>query len=345
MRALWGIDLGQTNLRIAQVNPETGEIMSKVYEKPVEEIQNEVELSQIISREIPSNVDVGVCAAGTIDEKNLIVKEAPNSNIKEINFGEMLCRGQRNATLTNDMKAAVSAEAMYGQGKDLENVLVATFSSGYNCAKAVNKKVVTTAEFGHVAYKPKGDLFCGCGGRGHIEYYVSGNGAAGMAVQYFHANFSPEHMIMQLALKSYNKKVAEFNKKTGSNLPTFQKEDLKTAFIYKMVLGSITAKHVYKTFEKQQFQRPQKQIREIQIDAIAYAIGNMNSSYNPLDIMIFMGSQTKDWRKLFQAAVIKYKEDDCDYQIGSLNKPKVVRTKLPQIGIQGGVAYHLQEAA
>lgn len=330
----YGIDFGGSNLRISEVNPDTGDLIGRSYICSLNDITTNEQLNELIFANIPEGVNVGVCAAGKVNEDTLVIEESPNSGIKgEINFARDLSEKGRKVVATNDMKAAVQAVAKYGEGKKFSNVLMATYSSGYNCAVARDKKVVTTAEFGHNPY-PKGDLFCGCGKKGHLEPYVSGNGAATMAKQFFDITHKPDHEILANAIEDLNVK------RRQENIPGYKIEDLKNPEIHSRVVSSINAKHVYQAYRKNPHQEPQRAIRETQVQGIADSFTAMNSAFNPLEVMVLMGSQTNDWDILFEPAIDKYRAGES--QMDSLYKPKIVVTELKEIGVVGAVAYFIE---
>ena len=65
--------------------------------------------------------------------KNPILKMSPNSHIKSsITFGKALKQKDYDVVMTNDLKAAVQAIARHAEGKNYNNVLLATYSSGFN---------------------------------------------------------------------------------------------------------------------------------------------------------------------------------------------------------------------
>ncbi|MBD3354435.1 ROK family protein [Candidatus Woesearchaeota archaeon] len=326
-----GIDFGGTNLRIAEVDPETGKIVDEPFSTNISEVYTNKELTDIIRGRIPENANIGISAAGEVDEKNLVVRLSPNSKIEEeVIFGRDLKESGYDVTMTNDMKAAAQAVSKYGNGMHFDNVLVATYSSGYNCAVVRDGKNTTTAEFGHLVYKPDGDLFCGCGGKGHLEAYVSGNGAAAMAKNYFNITHRKDSEILRFA---YDDEFGEIK------LNDVLYEISRDPELFRNVVNSIKAEHVYKAYNAKPEKEPQKSIKKTQVEAIAVSFGMMASSYNPVDIMVLMGSQTKDWGVLFDPAIEKYNNNTL--QLTSLKKPKITITNLPEIGVQGAVAYLL----
>jgi len=346
---IYGIDFGGSTIRIGTVDPETGEIVDSVFSRSLIGVTDNKELTDMVVGQMPKHARIGICAAGSVDEENCIVTLSPNSGIKgNITFGQDLRKLGHDVVMTNDMKAAVCAAARFGEGKGYENVLVATYSSGFNCAVARKKQVVTTAEFGHLLYELANDMKCGCGGYSHLETAVSGNGARDRAIKHFKNHRDQRdpqrgnHTILRFALdelmrktdaRSYN--VRSYNVYDPNMLANDDK-------LYERVLESITSKHVYQAFVANPDEHPQKKIREDQIRAIAVSFGMMVSAFNPIGIMVLMGSQTKDWHLLFAPAINKYCNEK--FQLPSLAHPDIVRTELPEIGVQGAVAYGLQSS-
>ena len=331
----YGIDVGGTNLRIARVHPDTGALVGSPFTQPMREITTNRKLTGIVFSHVPEGSHVGISAAGDVDEEDLVIRFSANSPIRgEIVFGREL-RERRGCTVTetNDMNAAVQAVARYGQGRGYENVLLATYSSGFNCSLTRGGKNVTVAEFGHMIYRQNGDLYCGCGGKGHLETYVSGNGAAAMAKLYLGIGHITNHPILDLSLADLNRLLPVEGR--------LKKRDLGDPFHHAAVLNNVTAKHVYRAYSSVPDGEPQRDIRETQIRAIADSFGKMNSAYHPVDILVLMGSQTLDWDILFEPAIRDFMEDSGRLQIPSFPKPKIVRAQIKEIGIVGAVAYLL----
>ena len=336
---IYGIDFGGSNLRIGKVDPKTGNLIGSPFVQPLYHVTSSEQLTKIIISKIPQNSSIGISAAGDVDERDLVIKFSPNSPIKEpIDFAEELNKDCE-IIITNDMRAAVQAAARFGEGRGLENVLLATYSSGFNCAVVRKGENVTRAEVGHQQYGPrKGGLVCGCGGVGHLESYVTGNGAGQMAAQYFFATHTTDHPILRFSLEDYNEHV-EKGKMKGKKYPLGDIQ--KNPLVRNLAISLITSKHVYQAFKENADGEPQKWIRDVQIEAIADSFGVMNSAYNPLDVMVLMGPQTKDWDILFVPAIERYHKEKL--QLPSLPKPNIVKTELPEIGIQGAAAYFLSQ--
>jgi len=311
-----GVDYGGTNLRVYEVDPRRG-ILPEIEGKKSNDIKsgnlttNKDLTGRILGRieDIVSkkdNVYIGCSAAGDVDEERLVIKASPNVPINgEITFArDLRDKGYEFITITNDMRAAGAGTTRFGAGKGFDNVLVATYSTGYNCAKVINGEVVTQAEFGHQHYVPKNrnleDLKCGCGGKGHLESYVSGGGAVAML-----------------------------------------KRLVNNAGLSKTFVEDNNARDIYEWFRQDPRAEPQKSVRDEQVNAIAESFGRMIGAYNPLDIIVCMGSQTKDWDLLFDPAISLYLGNKRDCHLPSIESPQIVKKRLRKLGVVGGVAYFL----
>lgn len=79
--------------------------------------------------------------------------------------------------LENDANLAALGEANYGAGVDHKIVAYLTISTGVGGGRVVNKKIDSNSlgfEPGHQIIVPDGHP-CNCGGKGHLEAYVSGS--------------------------------------------------------------------------------------------------------------------------------------------------------------------------
>ncbi len=298
-----GIDYGGTQTRIAEVDPVSGEL-GELVRLPSPELDTNAKLTAAILAHIPEGAEIGISAAGAIDEDALVIDYAPNTPIEgPTTFGaELAARGHR-VRMLNDMRAAAQAEARYGVGRDGGAVAVATYSTGYNCALAIDGKVQPFApEAGHFIYRGELPLTCGCGAEHHLEPYVSGSGAAWLAQRWFREHPAiTDHPILVAA---------------GS-------------------VESIKAYHVYRAYREDPTAEPQRSIREEQVRAIATSITMVYALYNPLDHLVLMGSQTKDWDLLFAPAIAATAAE----RYPGHRIPTIARTQLPEIGVQGAVAY------
>jgi predicted NBD/HSP70 family sugar kinase len=330
-----GIDSGGNLLRMAKVNPKTGEFIGELVSISLDDVRTNSDLSEKIIEAVKKfsspaeTIGLGICAAGNVDENALVIKESPNSRVKEmLTYPFNLKENGYDVTLTNDMKAAVLDSARYGEGKGLDNVCTVTFSEGHNAAVARKGRYVTWAEMGHHIYNPDGDLFCGCGGRGHLEVYVSGKGAATMAKQYFDMTNQLNHPILESVAK-----------RIGINLKRLKPDQIP------VLISSLTAKDVYEAYRYHPDQSPQREIKETQIQAIKYSFGVITSFFHPLDIIVCMGGQIKDKDILFcrnGGAIERYYRDP-SAQLKTLRKPVILITERQEIGVRGAVVDYLNK--
>lgn len=334
-KRLIGIDKGGNLWRMGEVDPKTGGIIGEIVETNLEHI---VENSKLTEKAIElltnfsqpnETLGVGICAAGHIDEVNLIIKGSPNSRVKgEITFPRDMRSAGYDVVATNDMPAAAQYAARFGQGKGYENVCVITFSEGCNAAIVRSLVNVTKAEMGHHVYKPNGDLWCGCGEKGHLEPYVSGKGAEAIARQYFDMTRERNHPIL-----------INVAKRLGIPIEDIDRED-----VFWKVLSQIKTKDIYKAYKDNPKQNPQRAIREMQVEAIEYGFGDIVSHYNPVDIIVCMGGQTRDWRILFKGedgAIVRYAREFAKVNYRTIRPPKIVKTKRKEIGVPGAAAFYL----
>lgn len=79
--------------------------------------------------------------------------------------------------LENDANLATLGEASFGAGVDHKIVAYLTISTGVGGGRVVDKKIDSNAlgfEPGHQIIVPDGNP-CNCGGKGHLESYISGS--------------------------------------------------------------------------------------------------------------------------------------------------------------------------
>ena len=340
-----GIDTGGTNIRAYLVNPDNGEIdlENPLVKTKASDISSNKELTELLYEKIKTlgssgKVKIGSVSAGLIDKKRKVIVSSPNfkSFKGEITYPKDLAEIGYDVTIANDMEGGAMGIVFYGPGKGLEKGLVATYSSGHNYAVWEDNHIrLMQIEAGHKHYRKNSGIFCGCSGEGHLEPYVSGNGASGMAVQFLFMQGIPHHTILEETLR----------KKSGEiNLGDIER--LKTDGEFrKKALFKISSREVYAAYKRNPGENPQKTIRNLQVEAIADSISFMMSDNASLDLMVFMGSQTKDWDLLFEPAKKMIEENPEDYHLPALKLPKIIKNEIKKIGVRGAVAYHVHQRA
>lgn len=185
MKAI-GIDLGATNVRVALGDTE-GTISKKVSE--LTDISNGAKgiAKQIIrlidSFQINCNAieGIGIGSMGPLDIKRGAILLAPNLPFNDIPLKEPIEKAFKcSVQVLNDCSAAVLGEKMFGLGKQVDNLVYITISSGVGCGAFEGGRLImgqdgNAAEMGHTIIDLSGALICGCGIKGHWEAYCSGN--------------------------------------------------------------------------------------------------------------------------------------------------------------------------
>ncbi|MGQ9478925.1 MAG: ROK family protein [Thermoproteota archaeon] len=185
-----GIDLGATNTRIALANTD-GKILFKYSEKTVEKSGSDV-IRQIIEMtdkalsflrfEKKDLKAIGIGSIGPLDLKKGLIINPPNLKVGVIPIVESLTRYFNvPVRLLNDCVSAVLGEKKFGAGKDFENIVYVTISTGIGCGVIVDGHLLlgkdgNAHEVGHLVVDKNGLLTCGCGKKGHWEAYCSGKG-------------------------------------------------------------------------------------------------------------------------------------------------------------------------
>jgi glucokinase len=138
-----------------------------------------IKMINMISGTDPTAIGVG--CIGPIDKKNGCISNTPNLPFKKIpiipplkkTFGVPV-------NMMNDGAAAVLGEKMFGAGRESNNIVYVTLSTGIGGGAIVDGNLLigkngNAVEIGHFTINPKSDIICGCGCPGHWEAYSSGN--------------------------------------------------------------------------------------------------------------------------------------------------------------------------
>src|SRR5699024_2495353 len=139
MRHAIGVDIGGTKVAIAIVE-ETGEVLEKsviptdlsikpevMIQRIIEEIQKQIKEISVAEKDI-----IGIGAPGPLDCKNGILTNPPNLHgWREVPIVEMVKEAlSYSVTLENDANAAAVAEKWLGAGKENDNFVYMTVSTG-----------------------------------------------------------------------------------------------------------------------------------------------------------------------------------------------------------------------
>jgi len=190
-----GVDLGATNVRVALSDAEgrillkktgrtTGGTGRDVVRQIVEMGRNALSSLELTDRSLKA---VGVGSIGPLDLKKGLIVNPPNLRVGIIPIVEGIEKHfNAPVRLLNDCVAAVLGEKRFGAGRNMENIVYVTISTGIGGGAIVDGHLLlgkdgNAHEVGHIVVDKEGLLECGCGKRGHWEAYCSGTGMVNYA--------------------------------------------------------------------------------------------------------------------------------------------------------------------
>lgn len=183
-----GIDIGGTKIAIGLVD-KSGIVIDffkiptdkqKSYKNTINEIiKIYVEITKKISKSSKIKA-IGIACPGPVDSKNgIIVNPANLLSWSGANIAEDIYKKTGvTSFLEHDISAAALAENWIGIGKDYEDMVYITFSTGISAGIINNRQLINGAfgsagEFGHMIIKPDGPK-CHCGSYGCLEELACG---------------------------------------------------------------------------------------------------------------------------------------------------------------------------
>ncbi|MBW2977086.1 ROK family protein [Candidatus Woesearchaeota archaeon] len=214
MENIIGVDLGGTNIKSALISPK-GKIIKK-YETATEAKKGAKEVIKNIFSSIQKVKSgkikgIGIGSPGPMDYKKGIIKSAVvNLPLRNVPLRKIIQKKFKIPTfLDNDANCFALAEAVFGQGKNYENVVGITLGTGIGGGIVINKKIFhgrsNAAEFGHMTIKYDGSK-SRCGNHGCIETLAAARGITAV-----YGSSSP-HLIHKLALQGNKKAIRTYEK-------------------------------------------------------------------------------------------------------------------------------------
>lgn len=183
-----GVDIGATNLRVA-----LGTLDGRLLAKRVEPTDTSrgaegvsAQIAAIVRRLLgahrrPEDLKgIGIGSTGPLDLKRGAVVNASNLPWDFIPLVGPLQDALRvPVRLVNDCAAAVVGEKVFSSGREVQNLLYVTLSTGIGGGVYIDGRLLmgkdgNAHEIGHFTIDFDGRLLCGCGRRGHWEAYCSG---------------------------------------------------------------------------------------------------------------------------------------------------------------------------
>lgn len=177
-------DIGGTNLRVAVSSD--GKTLSAIKVVPTPQDFNEgIRTLKQVSDELSRGQKIEKAAGGItgpLDKQKIMSLRPPH----QPDWGQKPLKEELEQVLgvpvhlENDTALAALGEALLGTGAGSKIVAYLTISTGVGGARIVGGKIDENSlgfEPGHQIIIPDGQL-CDCGGKGHLESYVSGSGIA-----------------------------------------------------------------------------------------------------------------------------------------------------------------------
>lgn len=173
-----GIDIGGTFIKFAVLK--NGEMLYKDSIETSQESDTKL-LSEIIEKSkeimekfplerigvgVPGRLENGVVTSGNLPFKNTPIEKVLNDAFSGIPV-----------TVQNDANCAALGEALFGAGKEYENVVMVTLGTGIGGGIILERKIAPgnkrIGEIGHMIVMAKGGRECPCGLSGCWEQYAS----------------------------------------------------------------------------------------------------------------------------------------------------------------------------
>jgi glucokinase len=202
-----GVDIGGTKVLGGVVDPDGTVLAQARRETPADDPARTLDRIVEVIAELTGVYDVdaiGVGAAGWIDAKRATVLFAPNLAWRNEPLRDEIARHVSvPVVVENDANVAAWAEFQYGAAADAtDSMVMLTVGTGIGGALVLGGELIRGAhgiagELGHVTAVPDG-YPCGCGKRGCLEQYASGNALVRFAREI--AKWTPDRAATMLAL-------------------------------------------------------------------------------------------------------------------------------------------------
>jgi glucokinase len=189
-RTVIGIDIGGTGTKAGIVD-ETGAQLAEV-EIATDKTAGTKSILTVIedlsgrASEVDADIEgIGIGAAGFVSSATGSVTFAPNLVYDDPHIAQAVkARTGLAVVVDNDANAAVWGERTFGTARGLDNVILLALGTGVGSGIIANGNLIrgatgAGAEFGHTVVDPEGPE-CGCGLRGCIEQFASGQAIARM---------------------------------------------------------------------------------------------------------------------------------------------------------------------
>lgn len=122
-------------------------------------------------------IGVGFSLPGTVNEEKLLLVNAPNLNLKNINLKEYEAKYNYKFYMENEANASAYAETFLNSDGALKNLVFVSITEGIGAGVMINDNLYKgcnkrAGEFGHMTIVKNGEQ-CNCGKKGCWELYAS----------------------------------------------------------------------------------------------------------------------------------------------------------------------------
>lgn len=182
-----GVDIGGTNVKAGIVD-EDGKIVIKS-SIPTDSVKDYKKIVSDVSAQILKLADsaligtdeiagIGIGCPGMITSETGVVDYTCNLGWRNVPLADSFAKTlDKPVFVSNDANVAALGEAMFGTGREYDDVIFVTLGTGVGGGVIIGNKLFEGykskgAELGHMVINVDGEL-CGCGRRGCMEAYCS----------------------------------------------------------------------------------------------------------------------------------------------------------------------------
>jgi glucokinase len=222
-----GVDVGGTKILAGVVERDGTVVTHREYPTPLESEAALLDGLEAAVREILDDRVAAVCfgVPSRIDQRAGVAIGSVNIPLTNVPLRDVMReRLGLPVEIENDANAAAIAEWKAGAGRGTNDMIMITLGTGVGGGLILGGRpyrgsIGAGAELGHIVIVHDGEP-CRCGGRGHLESYVSGTGAERVAREAFGPAVDA-HRLVRLANEGDAKAVellTEIGRKLGSGL-------------------------------------------------------------------------------------------------------------------------------
>jgi glucokinase len=222
-----GVDVGGTKILAGVVERDGTVVTHREYPTPLESEAALLDGLEAAVREILDDQVAAVCfgVPSRIDQRAGVAIGSVNIPLVDVPLRDVMReRLGLPVEIENDANAAAIAEWKAGAGRGTNDMVMITLGTGVGGGLILGGRpyrgsIGAGAELGHIVIVHDGEL-CACGGRGHLESYVSGTGAERVAREVFGPAVDA-HRLVRLANEGETKAIellTEIGRKLGSGL-------------------------------------------------------------------------------------------------------------------------------